>query len=1175
MGSKGPHDVASKGSRSPSVSYELQPSIAWGANVSAHSADGPETPDVELGASTGASPERLLKKVSSGADMGGVSTPVWHLTDAADLLRNGHGGAYEHAIISKAVLRSPSSLSTYSFAHRHRNLAFWTRVALVLLLAFSVMGTALFVLRLYNATMYQEAVELGLGMLYQMATVAHMQMADFVNEMVTGTLVLSANLHGQGLAPLIQENVYHPLARSLLWEMFKSVPFAEYAAYGTDRGAVTYLRREGDPTAYLILGHPVNASQSLGAWVGAIAPADPELGTWTVPEANVPFVPISSVTQLPYFRDGLTQPRGVVGWWTGLLPTGSAANAMVYAAMTSLTVVNEGANQTGDAASANGTSTLPSPALANGTSGARNSTVIGVVGMTKSTNSLHSFLSRMDATLHGGRLFFSLVKDGMLVIANEGQLSREVPGSASNDGKPLRAAITADLSDDPVIAAAGKHLRAAFSVAGPVIGKRNSLQGIAGNGSEDTELALAAAQAGLCWYDYDTVITVGGKRWYLHCHGSVYGGSRGRLPMVGVMLLPRKIIMGAVDHTKHRLLVIVLAVTLSIAVLGVLGVYISTLKIKQMAKEAKALENEVEKQEGEMEKMAKELDHMRALLPSGTSGRVSMDMRTPMETINDLLSELSAQNKVPTSETLNVIQSLLKMPELHMPVVLQDALANHSGGSSSGPNPVVKAMGGVPPQMLDDDLSAWLRSTVMRLPRTSSLASNRADIGIGALSFYRRSEPDELTLVGGSPLMRTMSGPNANDDGTLDTVVEIMRQVIQQGQPEEEMSLKDYGTYAMGRSSTDFGTYARMRISASSHLPTLPDDDVTAAPPGTLHVISSPEMVYPRPHPTVIHAALAGAGAAGGGVGGGGRGGGGHQQHPAMQAIRASLEGIGRWNYDTMELALASSGQPILWMGLELYRRAGVLKVFKLPLDKLTRFLLLLDDGMPANKYHNSTHIADVANSLYHLIRHSGVGSYLTRLDVLAAITAALVHDFRHPGLNNDFVVRSSDALALRYNDRTVLENFHVAEAFILLAMEELNFLDVLDKEDFKYVRNAVIELVLGSDLKRHFELVELFKKRIKDKENPISRESETDRLLLMQIALKVADIGHSAKKLAIHKKWTDAITEEFYLQGDKEKAQGFKVSPFMDRENNDLPKSQVWLGMERAIVVSCFTSEM
>lgn len=37
------------------------------------------------------------------------------------------------------------------------------------------------------------------------------------------------------------------------------------------------------------------------------------------------------------------------------------------------------------------------------------------------------------------------------------------------------------------------------------------------------------------------------------------------------------------------------------------------------------------------------------------------------------------------------------------------------------------------------------------------------------------------------------------------------------------------------------------------------------------------------------------------------------------------------------------------------------------------------------------------------------------------------VHDYEHVGLTNDFLVATSSPLAMRYNDRTPLENHHVS----------------------------------------------------------------------------------------------------------------------------------------------------
>jgi len=57
---------------------------------------------------------------------------------------------------------------------------------------------------------------------------------------------------------------------------------------------------------------------------------------------------------------------------------------------------------------------------------------------------------------------------------------------------------------------------------------------------------------------------------------------------------------------------------------------------------------------------------------------------------------------------------------------------------------------------------------------------------------------------------------------------------------------------------------------------------------------------------------------------------------------------------------------------------------------------------------------------------------------------------------------------------------------------------------------------------------------------------------------LKVADVSHPSKTLNSHLIWSVMITEEFFYQGDLEKANNMAISPLCDRVNNfDIPKSQ------------------
>jgi hypothetical protein len=42
--------------------------------------------------------------------------------------------------------------------------------------------------------------------------------------------------------------------------------------------------------------------------------------------------------------------------------------------------------------------------------------------------------------------------------------------------------------------------------------------------------------------------------------------------------------------------------------------------------------------------------------------------------------------------------------------------------------------------------------------------------------------------------------------------------------------------------------------------------------------------------------------------------------------------------------------------------------------------------------------------------------------------------------------------------------------------------------------------------------------------------------MTLLKIGIKCADIGHAAKEVELHEKWTKMISEEFFNQGDMEK---------------------------------------
>lgn len=70
---------------------------------------------------------------------------------------------------------------------------------------------------------------------------------------------------------------------------------------------------------------------------------------------------------------------------------------------------------------------------------------------------------------------------------------------------------------------------------------------------------------------------------------------------------------------------------------------------------------------------------------------------------------------------------------------------------------------------------------------------------------------------------------------------------------------------------------------------------------------------------------------------------------------------------------------------------------------------------------------------------------------------------------------------AVLYNDRSVLENHHAAAAWnLFMSHPEYNFLVNLDHVEFKRFRFLVIEAILATDLKKHFDFLAEFNAKVK-----------------------------------------------------------------------------------------------
>ncbi|KAJ3312469.1 High affinity cAMP-specific and IBMX-insensitive 3',5'-cyclic phosphodiesterase 8B [Boothiomyces sp. JEL0838] len=274
-------------------------------------------------------------------------------------------------------------------------------------------------------------------------------------------------------------------------------------------------------------------------------------------------------------------------------------------------------------------------------------------------------------------------------------------------------------------------------------------------------------------------------------------------------------------------------------------------------------------------------------------------------------------------------------------------------------------------------------------------------------------------------------------------------------------------------------------------------------------------------------------------------------------SILDALADINSWDFDVFELHRVTNGKPLQYMGMRIYELLGFEASLGVPRAVMVRFLQKVESNYhEKNKYHNSTHAADVCHALYYFITGLGLESLLQVEDLFACLIAAAIHDVDHPGYNNGFMIATSNPIALRYNDQSVLEHYHCAKGFEIMSDISCDVMEGLTLEQSKSIRSSIISMVLATDMINHFEYISKFKNSING--DALDLNNLKQRQLLMDVAIKCGDISNTTKKNTLALAWTFRIMDEFFRQGDEESRLGLQVSPLMDRKTTVVCKCQL-----------------
>lgn len=234
--------------------------------------------------------------------------------------------------------------------------------------------------------------------------------------------------------------------------------------------------------------------------------------------------------------------------------------------------------------------------------------------------------------------------------------------------------------------------------------------------------------------------------------------------------------------------------------------------------------------------------------------------------------------------------------------------------------------------------------------------------------------------------------------------------------------------------------------------------------------------------------------------------------------------------------------------------------------DHLACFVNIVESKYLPNPFHNFSHAIDVEYTIRRQMKLVRASSFLSDTQHFGILIAAIGHDLAHPGVNNQYLVETSHELAVRYNDRSPLENMHCARLFQIASDAESNIFAQIEKDVYKEMRKNMIDAILHTDVTKHNEMVKELGMLYQMNQEAFDRLEPADAIhqssgatqLIINMLLHGADVGNLMKPWELCRRYAHLCLDEFFAQGDMEKAAGIPVQMLNDREKVNRPNSQI-----------------
>lgn len=231
---------------------------------------------------------------------------------------------------------------------------------------------------------------------------------------------------------------------------------------------------------------------------------------------------------------------------------------------------------------------------------------------------------------------------------------------------------------------------------------------------------------------------------------------------------------------------------------------------------------------------------------------------------------------------------------------------------------------------------------------------------------------------------------------------------------------------------------------------------------------------------------------------------------------------------------------------LEIFLMCGVTQEKGYDRETLQNFLVTVRSRYLDNPFHNFHHAFSVLHCTYLLLKQRRGVCPLGHSVTTYMLVAAVCHDLGHPGNTNDFEINSMSQLATKYNQQSVLENFHCSVTLQILRDPKCNIFKSLDRAGVLKMKTVVISLILATDMKHHFSMQSKLRSCSFDKAAVDEKQAAQRRQLFMKMIIHSSDLSNQGLPWSLARVWAGRVCDEFSAQSRKEAKFELPVTPFM-----------------------------